>query len=244
MDWYQKAFGEDYLRVYAHRNSKEAKQLVDFIYNALELKKGQKVLDLGSGYGRNAIELAHKKVQVYCLDLSPVLIKMAKELASDKNYNLHYIRADMRHIPIKESFNVIVSLFTSFGYFEKESENLMVLENVNYALKPKGLFLLDYLNVKYTLFNLVPKDFRKESGFNVVQERHFDGQNERIKKKITINGNSGVREYNESVRAYGIIELATMFAEVGLKCIASYGDYCGSPYTPDSPRLIMIGQKE
>lgn len=244
MDWYQKAFGEDYLKIYSHRNSKEAKQLVDFIYKALELKKGQMVLDLGSGYGRNAIELAQKKMRVYCLDLSPVLIHMAKELAQDKGLDLQYIRADMRHTPFKKCFDVIVSLFTSFGYFEKEMDNLRVLKNVQCALKPKGLFLLDYLNVKHSLFNMVPKDFKREKGFNVIQERYFDSQNERIKKKITINGDSGIREYNESVRAYGIIELATMFADSGLKCIASYGDYFGSPYTPDSPRLIMIGQKE
>jgi SAM-dependent methyltransferase len=244
MDWYQKAFGEDYLRIYSHRDSKEAKQLVEFIYKALELKTGQKVLDLGSGYGRNAIELIKKKLDVFCLDLSHVLIKMAKELALEKNLKLQVVRADMRYTPFKESFDVIVSLFTSFGYFEKEMDNLLVLKNVNNALKPKGLFLLDYLNVKHSLFNMVPKDCRKDKGFSVIQERHFDSKNERIKKKITINGDSGIREYDESVRAYGLVELATMFAESELKCIASYGDYSGSPYTPDSPRLIMIGQKE
>jgi SAM-dependent methyltransferase len=243
MDWYQKAFGEDYVKVYAHRNVEEAKRLVNFIYDALPLKPGQKVLDLGSGYGRNAIEIAKKQLDVYCLDLSPVLIKMARELSIEKQIDMNFMRADMRYLPLKQNFDVVVSLFTSFGYFENELENINVLKNVKNVLKPNGKFLLDYLNVKHTLLNLVPRDQQERDGFTVIQKRHFDDSTERIKKRIIINGKAGERVYNESVRAYGVAEMATMFAEVGLKCLATFGDYSGKPYSPDSPRLIMIGQK-
>lgn len=244
MDWYQKAFGEDYLKVYSHRNAEEARQLVHFISKSLKIKPGQKILDLGSGYGRNAIELAKKRAKVFCLDLSPVLIRMARELAEEQQLDLQFIQSDMRFIPAREKFDIVVSLFTSFGYFEKESDNLLVLKNVVQALKSRGTFLLDYLNVKHTLFNLVPKDQKSGSGFHIIQERRFDGINERINKRITINGEEGEREYVESVRAYGVAEIATLFAEAGLKCVQTFGDYDGNPYHPDSPRLIMIGQKD
>ncbi len=243
MDWYQKAFGEDYLKVYSHRNVEEANKLVDFASKALQLKPGQKVLDLGSGYGRNAFALAQKNLQVYCLDLSPVLIKIAHDLATENAYPIHCIRADMRNIPALQKFDAIVSFFTSFGYFQKEYDNLRVLKNVTLTLKPGGLFLLDYLNVKHTLFNLVPRDHKTGSGFQITQERSFNQKSERFEKKIIIHEPANFREYHESVRAYGIIEMGSLFAEAGLKCIATYGDYSGKKYSPDSPRLIMIGQK-
>ncbi|NIA32105.1 MAG: hypothetical protein GWP06_19625, partial [Actinobacteria bacterium] len=118
-----------------------------------------------------------------------------------------------------------------------------VLQNVAQALKPEGLFLLDYLNVKYTLFNLVAKDQRKKSGFQITQERSFNQRSERFEKKITIHEAASKREYHESVRAYGVVEMGSLFAEAGLNCIATFGDYSGKAYSPDSPRLIMIGQK-
>lgn len=243
MDWYQKAFGEDYLKVYSHRNVEEANRLVDFACEALQLQPGQKVLDLGSGYGRNAVALARKNVQVYCLDLSPVLIKMAQDLALENMLPIHCIRADMRNIPALQKFDAVVSFFTSFGYFEKEEENQRVLQNVAQALKPDGLFLLDYLNVKHTLFNLVAKDHRKKSGFQIIQERSFNQRSERFEKKIMIHEPASKREYHESVRAYGVVEMGSLFAEAGLNCIKTFGDYSGKAYSPDSPRLIMIGQK-
>lgn len=243
MDWYQKAFGEDYLKVYSHRNVEEANQLVNFACQVLQLQEGQKVLDLGGGYGRNAFALAQKKLQVYCLDLSPVLIKIARDMAEKKKDPVHCIRADMRNIPAFDKFDAVVSLFTSFGYFQEENENLRVLKNVTQALKTNGLFLLDYLNVKHTLCNLVPRDDNKKDGFQIIQERFFNQQSERFEKKIMIHEPTSRREYHESVRAYGVIEMGSLFAEAGLKCVATYGDYLGNNYSPDSPRLIMIGQK-
>ncbi len=243
MDWYQKAFGEDYLKVYSHRNVEEANRLVDFACEALQLGRGQKVLDLGSGYGRNAFALAQRNLQVYCLDLSPVLIKIAHDVSSENTHPVFCLRADMRNIPALQKFDAVVSFFTSFGYFKKEEDNLRVIKNVTQALKPDGLFLLDFLNVKHTLDNLVPKDQKKGNGFQITQERSFNQKSERFEKKIMIQEPTSRREYHESVRAYGVIEMGSLFAEAGLKCIATYGDYSGNRYSPDSPRLIMIGQK-
>ena len=65
----------------------------------------------------------------------------------------------------------------------------------------------------------------------------------RIEKKIFIHEPESTREYIESVRAYGVVEIGSFFAEAGLDCIAVYGSYTGESYSPKSPRLIMIGQK-
>ncbi len=244
MVWYKKSFGKDYLQVYQHRDDKEARQLVKFSVNVLGLEPGQQVLDLCGGYGRNAVHFSKYNIKVTCLDLSPVFVKMAKIKSGETQNSFHVIRGDMKDIPHHNAFDAVVSLFTSFGYFEKEEDNVKVLKAVSGALKPNGLFLLDYLNLQYALKNLVPKDKKEQHGVQLVQERNFNPHSFRLEKKITISDQRNTREYLESVRVYGIIELGSMFAEAGLMCTAVYGDYNGGAFTPDSPRLIMIGKKD
>jgi len=243
-EWYVKTFGRDYLKIYGHRNEQEAKQHVQFALAAMELQPGQKVLDLGCGYGRHAMELARHRFLVIGLDLSQELLKIAKQNACGQKLGIRFIRQDMRHIPFTGFFDAVFSFFTSFGYFDLDEENGKVIRAVSKALKINGQFFLDYLNVHYALDNMVSQDTKAMQDYSVVQKRSFDKHNFRIKKKILLNTTGTSREYTESVRAYGMAEIGSFFADAGLICTAVYGDYDGSTYSQQSKRLIMVGKKE
>ncbi|MFQ5674629.1 MAG: class I SAM-dependent methyltransferase [bacterium] len=244
MAWYKDWFGEDYLRVYPHRDAAEAKRQVDFVTRTLDFQPKQKILDLGCGNGRHASELASRGYDVTCLDLSSELLSVARRESSSEPCCIHFVRADMRNIPFASAFDSVVSFFTTFGYFKSDEENIKTLHSIAGALKPQGTFLQDYVNKSYVVENLVPIDSRRQDGFEIVQERFYNRTDERIEKKITLKENSRVREYFESVRLYTLEEMKNLLAKTDLRLEKTFGDFDGSPFSAASPRLILIGRKE
>ena len=142
MTWYEEWFGEDYLKVYLHRDEDEANSQVDFAEKVLPLKSSWRILDLGCGSGRHALELSQRGYHVTCLDLSSVLLSLAKQKSQGESCCLRLVRADMRHIPFSNVFDAVLSFFTTFGYFKKDEENLQTLKSIQEALKPGGYFLM------------------------------------------------------------------------------------------------------
>ena len=242
MTWYKEWFGEDYLRVYPHRNTEEAKHQIDFVQKILPLKKSDKILDLGCGNGRHANALAERGFTINCLDLSMILLRLARKNQSDDS-RLNFIRADMRNMPFCSVFDKVLSFFTTFGYFESSAENLRTLLSIEQSLRPGGIFLQDYVNKSYVVNNVVPRDERDEAGFRIIQERNYNRDAERIEKKITIYSDGETREYFESVRLYTLQEMEALLAKTDLVLERTYGDFDGQPFSDKSPRLILIGKR-
>lgn len=243
MPWYKRSFGDDYLIIYPHRDWREARRHVKFAAEVLQLKSGQRVLDLGCGYGRHAVELGRLGMEVYCLDLSPVLLEKAQKTAERLNISMHFICGDMREIPYHFYFDAVLSFFTSFGYFETDEENKQVFVGVREALLKGGLFLLDYFNVNHVLENLVSSDDCVRDGIKIVQERCYNEETHRIEKKVILSENGKCREYFESVRAYTAKEIVELLEHTGFKVIDQFGDYNGSSFRQASPRLITTCKK-
>ncbi len=244
MTWYKDWFGEDYLKVYPHRDEVEAKKQVDFVVKVLGLKPAQKILDLGCGNGRHANEFSGKGHPVTCLDLSAVLLSLGKGKYSPASCCVRFVRADMRHIPFANAFDSVVSFFTTFGYFKTDAENLQTLKSIQTALKPGGSFFQDYLNKEFVIKNFVPVDSRQVNGFEIIQERNYNRAEERIEKKITLKENGEVREYFESVRLYTLAEMKGLLSKTRLKLEKTFGDFDGSSFHSKSPRLLLVGKKE
>lgn len=242
MNWYEEWFGEEYKLVYPHRNESEAKEQVEFLCRHIHLPRGAKVLDLCCGCGRHAVRLKELGYDVVGLDLSEELLELACSRSAECDLDVKFIRCDMREIPYENYFDLIVNFFTSFGYFADDRENQKVLSAIAKALKPSGKFLIDYMNPDYVAKNLVDRDEREIArGLHVIQERWIASR--RINKKITLIRDGKVSEYNESVRMYSCPEMKDMLMIVGLKLTAIYGNFDGSEYRQDSPRMILIGEK-
>lgn len=68
----------------------------------------------------------------------------------------------MRDLPLTGGFDAVVNLFTSFGYFEEDEEQVKVLREIYRMLKPGGKFVIDYLNPAYVIRHLVPHSTRED----------------------------------------------------------------------------------
>ena len=235
--WYVEWFDENYLEVYRHRDTKDAQKQVQLIIDTLKLPKQSKILDLGCGEGRYTAIFKNRGYRVLGLDLSKTLIKYGKR--NDPQLNL--VVGDMRHIPGR--FDLILSLFTSFGYFEKDEENERVIQSVYQSLVPGGIYWLDFLNSEYVKKNLVPQSAScLPSGIHVLEKRKITGG--RIIKDIYFRKDSREKGYRESVRLFTPQDLEIIFQKNRFRVEHCFGDYGGGPCGPDSERTILVGKKQ
>ncbi|MBL8993413.1 MAG: methyltransferase domain-containing protein [Spirochaetia bacterium] len=232
--WYERWFNEDYALLYRHRDDGEAKLQFDLICEALALKPPRRVLDLGCGEGRYSFLFAEAGFEVLGQDLSPHLIQKASGKVSGKNPV--FVRRDMR--TIEGEYELILSLFTSFGYFV-EADNEAVLWAVSRSLAAGGIFWLDFLNAHSIFRELSPVTEKTlADGRRVLEERRIEGG--RIVKKIVFPDSD---VYEESVRLYTRAELEVLFQKTGLHIEGVLGSYAGDEWTPDSPRTILFARK-
>ena len=235
MTWYQEWFGEEYLELYAHRDEHEAKRQVAFFREQCGETAGP-VLDLASGMGRHVQELQTLGYHAIGCDLSYTLLRTGiREYGA-----MPLARADMRHLPFCDRvFGGLVNFFTSFGYFSEEDENRQVVREMARVLVTGAPFLFDYLNVDRELGKLVERETRETPTGTIRIERWFDRSDHSFNKRITI----GEKRYLERVRGYDLDEISAMFNECGLTIREAFGDFDGTPFDHDAPRLILVGNR-
>jgi SAM-dependent methyltransferase len=237
-DWFEEWFGEDYLRIYQHRDESEAERAIDLIATHVPDRKIQTVLDLACGAGRHSKALCERWWTVG-LDLSAALLRVARRDAPEAPY----VRADMRELPFAdESFDLVVNLFTSFGYFEDDREHARVLARVREAMKPRGTFVIDFLNASQVRRNLVPYDERVESGITIEQSRIISPDDRFVEKRIRLRERG--REYVERVRLLSAGDLERMLETAGFEVAHCFGDYTGASWSENSPRTILFASRK
>ena len=247
--WYQESFGETYLELYAHRDEREARENLRALMALISPDREAPVLDLCCGAGRYLCALRELGFSRLCgLDLSETLLDAAAcalaQRSSETPCQIELISGDMRCIPYENHFGLILSLFTSFGYFDDDLENRAVLEGVYRALVPGGVFVLDHMHRAYVVEHLVAQDEQELRGRHVRNERRLTPDGRRVQKTTPIRDAQGHEQVlNESVRLYTPQEIEGLLAEIGFCDLAFYGSFQGAPLRPDSPRLIAIACK-
>ncbi|MGQ0797710.1 MAG: class I SAM-dependent methyltransferase [Methanobacteriota archaeon] len=239
--WYETFFGRDYLTRYVHRDTPAD---VDAIERILRLRKGAKVLDVATGAGRHAVELARRGYVVTGVDLSEPLLREARAASRRARARVTFARADMRRLRYTSAFDAAVSMFTSFGYFDRTEEDRQVLDGVARALKPRGKFLMEMFNRDHLASSLPQQSWRiRDDGSVVLEEDAFDPLHGRFETRQIVIDRKGTREYTGSVRAYTLAELKALFESSGLFLHRVLGGLDLSPYTPRSRRVVLYAVK-
>ena len=243
MEWYKDWFNsEEYLKVYRHRDQKEANELVQLVINNIDVSKVKNVLDMAAGSGRHAVIFAKKGFNVTAVDLSENLISIGKQNAKIDNVRIDFVHSDIRHFNPNIKYHLILNLFTSIGYFEKDEENYFILSKAYKLLENNGHFVLDYFNKRFVENNLVPSTVDEFDGSVITQNRFIEG--ERIIKEITIDNKGKINKYLESVRMFSKDELINMMQKLGFRTIKTFGDFMGNSFELESsPRIIIIACK-
>ena len=234
-EWFEEWFGEEYLRLYPHRDDRDAESVVALIRRHAEVH-GRRTLDLACGPGRHARHLLDAGASVVGFDLSPALLARARHAVGPP---LRLVRGDMRALPFAPgSFGVVVNLFTSFGYFTDDDEHRRVFREIARVLAPGGAFVIDYFNANHVRTTLVPHEEHEIGERRVATERRISVDGRFVIKEIRMMDEG--RSFLERVRLFTPEELQAMLGEAGLTVRKRFGDYDGGPIANGSPRAILL----
>lgn len=234
--WFASWFDTPYYHIlYKDRNYREAQIFMDNLTHYLNLPDNAKVLDLACGKGRHSIYLNQLGFTVLGVDLSENSIEVANKNA---NQTLHFEVHDMRE-PLNDKFDAIFNLFTSFGYFDNDDDNLRTLSAIKENLSEYGFAVIDFMNVPFVLDNLVAEETKTVDTIDFYLKRYLlDGY---IIKEINFEDQGQKFHYTEKVRALTLEDFSQMMEEAGIYLLDTFGDYKLKKYhKKDSERLIMI----
>ena len=235
-DWFTDWFNTKYYHIlYQHRDDHEAQVFMKNLVTFLDLQKGSSILDLACGKGRHAIFLNELGYDVTGLDLS---INSIKHASQSKNEHLNFRVQDMR-LPFPIKVDAVFNLFTSFGYFSDDAEDIRVIQNIKASLNENGVGVIDYLNVDKTIAHLVADEtiILDEIAFHITKEV----KNDFIIKKIEFTVANKYHSYYERVKCLDLDRFENIIKSAGLKIKHTFGDYNLHAFDKKtSNRLILI----
>ncbi len=124
---------------------------VDFLLEELDVAQGGRILDIGCGTGRHAIELAKRGSQVVGVDLSAEMLTEARKAAAKAGVVVQWVHADATRFVSRDAFDAAICLCEgAFSLLDIDDDpmehDLAILRNIHSALKSGGSFVLTTLN--------------------------------------------------------------------------------------------------
>ena len=240
MSWFAHWFDSPYYYIlYKNRDEKEAEFFIDNLIAKLQLKKGNKLIDIACGKGRHATYFNKKGMDVVGIDLSENSIAVAKKM---ENSNLQFSVHDMREVFQENHFDIATNLFTSFGYFEDTEDEQKAINAMTKNLILGGILVIDFLNTKKAIANLVEQEKKDIDGIIFHISKKFDGKH--IIKNIAFSDKGKDYCFQEKVKALSLAEFSVFIDAAGLKIIDIFGNYNLEDFdATSSDRLILICKK-
>ena len=208
---------------------------------ALSGVRGGDALDLGCGPGRHAIPLARRGFRVTAVDLSAFHLTKARERAEAAQAAVEFVQSDMRAFVRADAFDLAVSLFTSFGYFEDPLDDLRVLRHVHQSLRPGGVLVMDVTSKERLARVLHPTlSQRAVDGALLVQRHQIVEDWTGVRNEWTVVRDGRARTFEFLLRIYSGQELRALLGAAGFATVTLYGSLDGRPYDLEAERLVAV----
>jgi SAM-dependent methyltransferase len=244
MPWYEDdSFWTDFAEVMFSGARREQAAATVATSPLLDFPEGTRVLDQCCGPGVFTVPLARRGCQVTGLDLSVPMLDRARAACQQAGVTVRFIRGDMLSYREPAAYDVIVNLYTSFGYFDDPADNLRVLRNARDSLVPGGRLLLDLMG-KEVLAGWIgrPQLVELADGYVIQRDTILDDWT-RLRTDWTLVRGGTAREASLTSFVYSAAELRGLLAEAGFGSVTCYGDFDGSPYDQRARRLIACATR-
>lgn len=245
MEWFE---SEDFWRdFYSYMFSAErfaaAKEEVSRIVALTQCTQGS-VLDLCCGPGRHAVEFAQRGFHVTGVDRTSFLLNKAREHEAEAGASVEWVMEDMRRFVRPDTFDLALSLFTSFGYFKDEQDNLAVLRNLQRSLKETGILVMETLG-KERLARIWQNTISTEvaDGSLLVQRHQLRNDWSRIYTEWILLKDGRAQNFSLEHTIYSGRELKDRLLSCGFQQVQLFGDLQGSPYDQEAARLVAVARK-
>ncbi|WP_435132511.1 SAM-dependent methyltransferase [Formosa sp. A9] len=234
--WYTAWFDTPFYHIlYKDRNDDEAQAFMDTLTNYLNISEDSRILDLACGRGRHSVYLNSLGYHVTGADLSENSIAYAKQFEND---TLQFKVHDMCK-PFNTKFDAVFNLFTSFGYFDNDEDNLNTIKAIRDDLTDYGIGVIDFMNSDYVIKNLVPEETKQVEGIDFHLNRY--AQDGYIFKDISFEYQGENFQFQERVRAFTLSDFETLFNEANVNLLEVFGNYKLQKFdAQSSDRLVLL----
>lgn len=216
---------------------------VDNLIRLLNIQKEDRILDLCCGTGRHSLQLARRGYDVVGVDLTRGYLERATRNAENQDLKLDFVLGDMREYCQPDSYDVVINLFGSFGYFNDPEDDRQVVRNMYASLRSGGRFLIETSGKEIVSREFRERDWWEQADMLVVEERKPIQKWSRIQTHwIVIKGNQRF-EQTVTVRCFSAVELSTLLSTGGFTSVQIYGDLEGNDYDLRAKRLVVVGTK-
>ena len=241
-EWFKNWFSSPYYELlYYKRNEAEAAAFIQKLLAYLQPEPGCLMLDVACGKGRHSRKLAEMGFDVTGIDLS---VPSINEALKSENEHLHFFVHDMRLPFYINYFDYAFNFFTSFGYFNTRREHDDAMRTIAQSIKPKGLLVIDYLNVHYAEDNLVSKEEIVVDDVHFAITRRHDEEHFYKEIHIKEKEDSEAEIFTEKVAKFSLGDFTDMLAYQQMQVQQVFGDYQLAHYdVKRSPRMIIIAEK-
>lgn len=245
MEWWQTNYDESYLHAYG-RNDLDARADGEVArWSSLFPAPPARLLDVACGHGRHALRFAQRGYDVTGLDYSASLLSIARLEAEEQQISAQFVHGDMRAMRFENEFDLVTNLFTAFGYFNDEMDDLRTLQSMLRALKPGGMLVQEITHRDAAMRAFRERDWYETSEKTVVRrDRSFDalrGLSEETQYWVDTDGLSHERRHQ--LRVFSATELALMLRRAGFADIQAYDSDTLRPFSFKSRRLLLTARK-
>jgi len=216
---------------------------VDQIIKLLQPKPDSRILDLCCGIGRHSLEFARRGFHVTGVDRTKIYLAKARKQAKQEGLNIEFVTEDMRNFWRAEAFDVVINMFTSFGYFDDAADDRLVVENVFRSLASGGKFLIETEGKEVLARKFRERDWSEINGFIILENRRILDNWEKIESCWIILKDGHRIEHKFVLRLYSAVELSLLLQQSGFSNIRIYGDLTGVDYDQLATRLVVVAQK-
>ncbi|HAH32773.1 MAG TPA: hypothetical protein DCL44_10715 [Elusimicrobia bacterium] len=245
-DWHKDFFNNTFYNPASPAAVEKAPSEARFVLKQLKLKKGAALLDLCCGPGRHAVEFAKKGLNVTGYDFSEEYLNEAAARAKKRKVTIRLTRGDMRALKYKNEFDAVVNLFTSFGYFQRFSDDMKVLKGLFRALKPGGRLLIDIIHGDFVRAHFLPRNWAKMPGGGFHLENTYYHKNRKGVFNTWTILKPGKKPVSRSFfnRLYNKKNISAALKNAGLTPLKFWGNFRGQPLSTQKNRLIVLAVKK
>jgi SAM-dependent methyltransferase len=204
----------------------------DFIEKEIGHNKSTKILDIGCGTGRHAIELTKRGYKVVGVDLSESQLKRAREKAAQQKLKIDFQKHDARALPFEGEFDLAIMLCEGgFSLMETDEMNFEILKSAARALKSPGKLIFTTLNGLFPLFHSVKEFYESmaKEGGSTCRDCSFDLMTFRDHNTTIFEDDDGnKKELHSNERYYVPSEITWLLKTLKFKIIDIYGAKLGA----------------
>jgi SAM-dependent methyltransferase len=216
---------------------------VEKVLNLMKPPPGAHFLDLCCGVGRHSTELGRRGYRVTGVDRTRRFLDTAVARAGAKKLDAEFVRDDMRTFRRPDSFDAIINLYTSFGYFDDPDDDRQILDNIFHSLRSGGNLLMELEGKEILAKKFQPRDWVERDGVLFLQEREPVDNWTYLKNRWILIKDGRVEEFHLRLRIYSAHELVSLLTSVGFDDTSVFGDLDGSPYDQNAQRMVVMARK-